>query len=135
MGLANPLVIEHMDSLFGKDIAHELRQRLGQYDRPVDRELDIVDPLCEALNPDGKRYVLPFTFKTDSGRRTSHHLIFVSKHPLGYTIMKEIMAAESSGSEQGVPSFTYNPADKRFPVLFEYGRPLDEPTFLCAHPN
>jgi len=40
--------------------------------------------------------------------------------------MKEIMAGESSLHEQGVPSFDYNPADKRFPLLFELNRPLDE---------
>ncbi len=50
----------------------------------------------------------------------------MSKHPLGYGIMKEIMAKESSLHEQGVPSFQYSPADKRFPLLFELNRPLDE---------
>jgi hypothetical protein len=65
-------------------------------------------------------------FKNDSGTRTTHHLIFVSKHPLGYGIMKEIMAKESSLHEQGVPRFQYSPADKRFPLLFELNRPLDD---------
>ena len=65
-------------------------------------------------------------FKNDAGTRTSHHLIFVSKHPLGYGIMKDIMARESSLHEQGVPSFQYSPADKRFPLLFELNRPLDD---------
>lgn len=36
------------------------------------------------------------------------------------------MAKESSLHEQGVPSFQYSPADKRFPLLFELNRPLDE---------
>ena len=40
--------------------------------------------------------------------------------------MKEVMAKESSSSQQGVASFTYNPADSRQPILFEYARPLDE---------
>jgi hypothetical protein len=40
--------------------------------------------------------------------------------------MKEIMAAESSRSDDGVPSFEYNPADQRQPRLFEYSRPLDD---------
>ncbi len=40
--------------------------------------------------------------------------------------MKEIMAKESSLHEQGVASFQYSPADKRFPVLFELNRPLDD---------
>lgn len=36
------------------------------------------------------------------------------------------MAKESSLHEQGVPSFQYSPADKRFPLLFELNRPLDD---------
>jgi hypothetical protein len=40
--------------------------------------------------------------------------------------MKEIMAKESSSSDQGVASFIYNPADKKYPRLFEFTRPLDE---------
>jgi len=35
------------------------------------------------------------------------------------------MAKESTSSEQGVPSFEYNPADKRQPLLFELAR-LDD---------
>jgi hypothetical protein len=40
--------------------------------------------------------------------------------------MKEIMAGESSKSEQGVATFEYNPADARYPMLFELSRPLDD---------
>src|SRR6266705_492526 len=60
------------------------------------------------------------------GTRTTHHLIFVSKNVLGYRIMKEIMASESSKSEQGVATFEYSPADVRQPLLFELSRPLDD---------
>ena len=40
--------------------------------------------------------------------------------------MKEIMAKESSSTEQGVPSFEFNPATERQPLLFELSRPRDE---------
>jgi hypothetical protein len=50
----------------------------------------------------------------------------VSKSFKGYEIMKSIMAKESSNRDQGVPSFEYNPADNRFPTLFELTAPLDE---------
>ncbi|MGA7414892.1 MAG: three-Cys-motif partner protein TcmP [Bryobacteraceae bacterium] len=130
MGLTNPMVKEHMAALFGEQRAHVLRLKLEGLS-PEDRESCIVEELCAALGAKQvgakqERYVLPFRFKNDAGTRTSHHLIFVSKHPLGYSIMKEIMAAESSVHEQGVPSFQYSPADKRFPLLFELNRPLDD---------
>jgi len=125
MGLANEFVREHMAALFGEVRAEALRKKLETLS-PGDRESCIVEELCDALGANQGRFVLPFGFKNDSGNRTSHHLIFVSKHPLGYGIMKEIMAKESSLHEQGVPTFQYSPADKRFPLLFELNRPLDE---------
>jgi three-Cys-motif partner protein len=122
-GLGNDAVREHMDALFGKH-ADELRQQLDRLN-PAARELTIVERLSTALNPDRNRLVLPFRFRRDN-RRTSHHLIFVTKNFRGYDIMKKIMAKESSKTEQGVASFEYNPADERYPTLFELNRPLEE---------
>jgi hypothetical protein len=85
-----------------------------------------VEELSQALRANGGKYVLPFRFRNDANTRTSHHLIFVSKHARGYEIMKEIMAGESSSENQGVPTFEYNPADSRQPLLFELVRPLDD---------
>ena len=53
-------------------------------------------------------------------------MIFVSKHIRGYNIMKDIMARESSGAEQGVPTFEYNPVFRKQGLLFEFARPLEE---------
>jgi len=126
MGLSNPLVEDHMNSLFGKPRANALRPKLEGLTAD-DREFMIVEELCRALESSGeRRYVLPFRFLNDQATRTSHHLIFVSKHFRGYEIMKSIMAKESSKRDQGVPSFEYNPADERFPRLFDLTAPLDE---------
>lgn len=125
MGLSNPVVQEHMVALFGERRAEVLREKLEGLS-PDDRETCIVEELCEALGATRGRFVLPFSFKNDAGTRTSHHLIFVSKHVLGYSIMKDIMWKESSSHNQGVATFQYSPADKRFPLLFELQRPLDE---------
>lgn len=127
MGLSNPLVVEHMNALFGQERADDLRARLEGME-PFEREMTIVNELTLALKELGGEYVLPFCFKNERGVRTSHHLIFVSKHVRGYEIMKEIMAEYSSKKDQGVPSFEYNPADERYPALFELTRPLDELT-------
>ena len=125
MGLSNPAVVEHMNALFGEERAEELRKRLKPMS-PDERELTIVEEICKALEEMGGRYVLPFTFKDASGKRTKHHLIFVSKHPLGYKIMKRVMANESTSTEQGVPTFEYSPATEKHPMLFELARPLDD---------
>jgi len=129
MGLGNPMVKEHMDCLFGEERADELRGRLRPL-RARERELVIVEELCQALKELGPQYVLPFRFRNQKGTRISHHLIFVSKGFKGYEIMKEIMARESSSEEQDVASFEYNPADVRQlgrqALLFQLSRPLDD---------
>lgn len=90
MGMTNDFVREHMEALFGQERAARLREKLETMSS-ADRENSIVEELCKALEAGQGRFVLPFCFKNDNGTRTSHHLIFVSKHVLGYSIMKEIM--------------------------------------------
>lgn len=124
MGLNNDFVKLHMDSIFGES-SDQLREKLKNAN-PQERELIIVTDLCKSLNPNDDRYVLPFRFKDEQGKRTKHHLIFVTKHFKGYEIMKDIMSKESSLKTQGVSSFEYNPADKNYPMLFELTRPLEE---------
>jgi three-Cys-motif partner protein len=126
MGLSNPLVKSHMDALFGEGRANNLRQSLKLLKSPREKELTIVEAIAQALKEFGGEYVLPFGFRNDSGARTTHHLIFVSKNPTGYKIMKEIMNGESSRITDGVASFEYSPADERQPLLFAMTQPLDD---------
>jgi three-Cys-motif partner protein len=125
MGLNNAAVREHMNVLFGEDRAERLREDLAGLNSG-DREKLIVEKLSEALKEMGAAFVLPFTFKNELGTRTSHHLIFATKHFKGYEIMKGIMAKESSEQHQGVASFEYSPASEQFPILAGLSRPLDE---------
>lgn len=70
---------------------------------------------------------LSHCFKNSSGKRTTHHLIFVTKKFKGYEVMKGVMAKASSEEHQGVPSFTFSPAASRRQLfLFEFNRPLNE---------
>ena len=120
----NDLVEEHMESLFGEERVRNLRKKLSNK-KPHQREALILEELANTLRELGGSYVLPFRFRNSSDTRTSHFLIFVSKHPRGYGIMKHIMAAESTLLDQGVPSFSYYPADESTPLLFSLSRPLD----------
>ena len=129
MGLNNDAVREHMNALFGEERVNDLRPRLDSL-TPERRESTIIEELCNTLRALGPKYVLPFRFKDARGSRTSHHLIFVSKGFKGYEIMKEIMAGESSDSEQGVAGFEYSPVDPQMAaqqlLLFNLSRPLDD---------
>lgn len=124
-GISNPKVAGHMDALFGKERADELRAKLPGKS-PHLREAMILEELAKEIKSLGGKYVLPFNFKNSNGTRTSHKLVFVSKNFKGYEIMKDIMAKESSTDDQGVPSLTYSPADAEMPLLFSLQRPLDE---------
>jgi three-Cys-motif partner protein len=123
-GISNDVVEDHIDALFGTERANKLRQLLPNKG-PAEREQHILEELAQALKQMGGKFVLPFRFKNAKGTRTSHSLIFVSKHFKGYEIMKDIMAKESSVLDQGVPSFTYSPADASTPLLFSLARPFD----------
>ena len=126
MGLGNTVVEEHMDSLFGKDRADKLRQRFRMEQvKPYEREAYIVDEMKQALEEMGGKFVLPFRFRNAEDTRTTHHLFFVSKAFRGYEIMRDIMYAHSH-KEQGVAKFEYNPADARWPSLFDLLRPLED---------
>lgn len=124
-GIGNPAVAKHMNELFGDARAEQLRKALKGL-QPDQRELLILEELANALKEMGGNFILPFRFRNEKGTRTSHCLVFVSKHKKGYEIMKEIMARESSVLDQGVPSFTYSPADESTPLLFSLAQPLSE---------
>lgn len=124
-GIGNQAVASHMDALFGKERADALRARLPGLS-PELREALILEELAAEIKALGGTYVLPFTFRNSSGTRTSHKLVFVSKSFKGYSIMKDIMAKESSTEDQGVPSLAYSPADWSMPLLFSLRRPLDQ---------
>lgn len=120
-GLKNPTVFEHMNDLFGLERANDLREKVEGL-APFNREMTIVNELAEGLQDVGGQYVLPFTFKTKNGKRTSHHLIFVSKNFRGYDIMKDVMASVSQDSQDGVAEFEYNPATSRqLRLLYDFG--------------
>ena len=129
MGLSNDMVASHMDTLFEKDRADQLRLVLKDMS-PDDREVTILDAISDALKEMGGEYVLPYRFRGGQRNRISHHLIFVSKSPKGYDIMKGIMAKASTSEQQGVPSFEYNPLDRftaanKQPYLLQPLGPLD----------
>lgn len=128
MGLNNKYVQEPIDQLFGEERAAKLRPKLEGLE-PAERELEIIEQLCLALKEMGGKYVLPFRFKDPRGKRTTHHLVFVSKSPLGYTIMKRIMARASSSADQGVASFEYNRATAGQKFLLSLNAPRDG---LCS---
>ncbi|WP_039944450.1 three-Cys-motif partner protein TcmP [Thermicanus aegyptius] len=128
MGLNNSSVTECMNNIFGEERVIQLKEEV-KFMSPYERELTILNSLAESLSDQAKYYVLPFQFVNAKKNRTSHYLIFVSKHELGYTLMKEIMWDHSSEKEDGVASFSFIPLSQEYQqlsILSLYSRPLDE---------
>lgn len=108
-GVENDALKKPISLVFTKDVLNQLRT-LVRGKSPEERERIILKKVEDVFKEWGMNYVLSFPFKTKTGKRTTHHLIFVSKNVLGYNIMKGIMGTESSCTVQDVPSFQYNPA-------------------------
>lgn len=122
MGIANDLVEPHMEALLGKGRLEQLRATTASLD-PVAREAAVRRALGDALQEMGAPYLIPFRFLRDKGR-VSHYICFVSKHQLGYTIMKEIMAGRGLVDEDGVPRFEYMPRFAGAQLAFDRERPI-----------
>lgn len=109
--LSNPVFTQNMNDFFSKARADRLRASLKGRS-PAERQALIIDALKEVVTELGGKYNIEYFFKDDSGAKTSHFLIFASKSVLGYDIMKDIMARESSSSDHGIASFGFNPLDQ-----------------------
>lgn len=100
---------EPLDAVFGRERADGLRKKI-QGLGPSQRESVIVEEMQNALKEIGARCVIPFRFISADADRTSHHLLFASKHNLGCRIMKQIMSNRSSSVVQGIGSFEFTGA-------------------------
>ena len=127
-GVSNKVVNHHMELLFGKSGASDLRERVKQL-RPAERERAICFEMTAALHRLGYPYVHNFRIVDASSRR--YHLYLVGKRPIICKIAKEITAKYCSRRDQGVPIYEYNvPYENKImyqPWLLEnLERPLDE---------
>jgi three-Cys-motif partner protein len=127
-GIENEVLERPISDLFTREVLFELREKvLGK--EAHEREVIILQAVKDVFKGWGMDYVLPFPFKSKSGKRTTHYLIFITKNVLGYNIMKDIMGKSSSSHIEGVPSFEYNPAAariKQLSIFFEFEKPLNK---------
>jgi len=119
----------HMEALFGEKRAAELEVKMqsiegSDYNKPREREAIILDALKDALEElnNGKMFVRTFRFK--KGLRTSHMLVFVTTHSLGFRVMSDIMAQQGFVDAKGIPHFTHytRPPPKNRLYYIEYDR-------------
>jgi three-Cys-motif partner protein len=94
----------YLSNIFGEDRMEELKKVLP-YHSPQDREPIVIGALTEALKETRATSILPFKFYNNAIKRTSHYIIFVSKHQLACKIMKNIMYNISAKDTDGIALF------------------------------
>ena len=121
MDITNATVAKHMEALFGAGRLATLQATLVGLSGDA-RELAIMAALAEMVREVGGQFTLPFRFVKDGAERTSHYLIFVTKHFLGYKIMRDVMAKAGWRAADGVAAFEYNSEP---PLFLADGRSIE----------
>ncbi|MDD4678209.1 MAG: three-Cys-motif partner protein TcmP [Tissierellia bacterium] len=101
-------VSPHMKGLFTEDIFNELIDYLNKIST-ADKEEVIMTYFKRALKSHNVNFVLPFKFAFEGANRTSHYLIFMTKHPKGAQEIKKIMWSVSSNKTKNIASFEFIP--------------------------
>ena len=113
---------EPIDEFFSPERAAVLRTSIERL-RPAAREDAILKAIHTAIKNLGA-HVGKFTYRSQTGTRSTHHLLCVSKHQHGMALFKEISAKESTTFDGDVPSLAHDPsANPNQPALFS---PIDE---------
>jgi len=106
MALSNTKFDVYLEDIFGVERTQNLKKQLAPLS-PAQREPVVLNGLIEALKEGGAKYVLPFKFYSQEMLRTSHFIVFVSKHATACKIMKTIMYANSAKDLDGVAKFSF----------------------------
>jgi hypothetical protein len=94
----SPVLVDLMGSEERAKTLHEKLRTTGDVQK---REKIILSEYCKALTDDmGAKYIIPFRVEHENQRRTSHYLIHATKHPLGFSIMKDVMWRRGHGEDE-----------------------------------
>ena len=110
-------------AIFGEERFAKLREAMKGVN-PRSREALLMQELAMVFEEIGAPYLIPFQIQRESGHK--HYICFVSKHPKGYELMKEIMAGLGIKDADGVPQFQYLPTkvQKELGLQFDSERPI-----------
>lgn len=122
---------DHLRGLFGDVRTQELKSKLSVL-RPAQREPAVIQALIEALCENQSNYVLPFKFYSTEMLRTSHFIVFVTKHPTACRIMKQIMYSNSAKDSDGIATFSCEDT-QQFDGEYEQLTLLDRPIDVLEH--
>jgi hypothetical protein len=93
----------HLRMIFGTDNYNRLLKKISSY--PMKREEYILSVFHEACKDAGAKFLLKFQINCLKGQK--YHLIYLTKHRLGFNKMKKVMAKYSRSVDGGIPLYLY----------------------------
>jgi three-Cys-motif partner protein len=112
MNLGCEAMNEPINEFFSAARADELRETVATL-RPAQREETILKAMQSAIKGLGAQ-VGKFTYRSETGSRSTHHLLCVSRHRQGMALFKEISAKESTSFDYDVPSLEHDPSAESY---------------------
>jgi len=113
MAINNQLVDSHMKAIFGEELHEEMKKGIQELKTQEEKVAYVMENLTSSLATGFSQtpvYVLPFQFHFENKKGVSHFVVFVTKHPFAYSLMKDIMSRESNDiSKEGVPELQFIP--------------------------
>jgi len=117
----DPTKTAQMQELFGNSGFEAIKKELTKPLRRSSFEVVIHRELEKTLRGLGIQFYRSFCVEFDKRRGTSHHLVFITKHWLGFKIMKDIMADYSIKDTDNIPQYRYSKIDEQqLPLPFSY---------------
>jgi hypothetical protein len=114
-----------MKNFFGEPLFEKIKEKTVNIG-PLEKEHFILNEIA-GMFAQNDLFMVPFRFQCEDRDQTSHYIIFVSKHILGYTIMKDIMAKRSSTHTDDSAGFEYVPVENpQLTFLYKYAMPMTE---------
>ena len=121
----NPRFDTYLSNIFGAERMIKLNDILQDLP-PSQRESIVLNALSDSLCEIGAINPLAFKFYSQEKQRTSHFIVFVSKHPLATRIMKQTMYSVSAKDADGVALFEYHD-QKNFGIEYPQKSLFDSP--------
>jgi hypothetical protein len=122
MGATNGTVVSHLDAFWGEKRAASLREDLAGLG-PQARQERIIAACVDRLQERGASHVL--VFRLGDGHRCQELLLHASRDVTAYSRAKEILARYSTGHDQGVPDYAWDPVAAHYAHGLTTTRPLD----------
>ena len=85
---------KYWTNIFGNEGFKRIKER-HEHEKNTRFEKIIIDELQNTLENEGVKFFIPFAIEFEEKEMISHHLVFITKHELGFRKMKEIMYKHS----------------------------------------